>query len=72
MILIFSADLEIHTYFFMAVAQSYKQMVYTFEQAMMCLRKLVTGFSPWRLGFDSRGAHLGFVLDKVQMGRVFL
>lgn len=72
MILCFSADLKIHTYFFMAVAWSYKQMGYTFGQAMLCLRKLVTGFSPWRLGFDSRGAHLGFVLDEVQMGQVFL
>jgi hypothetical protein len=47
-------------------------MGYTFGQAMMCLRKLVTGFLPWRLWFDSRGAHLGFVSDKVQTGQVFL
>jgi len=47
-------------------------MGYTFGQARTWLRKLFTGFSPWRLRFDARGAHLGFVLDKVQMGQVFL
>jgi hypothetical protein len=55
----------------MGAAWSYKQMGYTFGQAMMWLRQLVTGFSPWRLRFDSREAHLGFVLDKVQIGQVF-
>jgi len=56
----------------MAAALSHKQMGYTFGQARMWLRKLFKGFSPWRLRFESRGARLGFVLDRVQMGQVFL
>jgi hypothetical protein len=36
------------------------------------LRRLVAGFSPWRPGFDPWSVHVGFVVDKVALGQVFL
>jgi hypothetical protein len=36
------------------------------------LRRLVAGLSPRRLGFDPGSVHVGFVLDKVVLGQVFL
>ena len=36
------------------------------------LRRLVAGFSPRRPGFDPVSVHVGFVVDKVALGRVFL
>jgi hypothetical protein len=35
------------------------------------LKRLVTGFPPWRPGFESGAGHVGFVVDKVAMGQVF-
>ena len=35
-------------------------------------RLLVSGFSPWRRGFDPRPAYAGFTIDKVLLGQVFL
>jgi hypothetical protein len=36
------------------------------------LRSLVTGLSPQRPGFASGAIHVGFVMDKVALGQVFL
>ena len=33
---------------------------------------LVDGLSPWRPRFDPRPVHVGFVVDKVTLGQVFL
>jgi hypothetical protein len=38
----------------------------------MQLRQLVAGLSPRRPGFDPGSAHVGFVVDKVALGQVFL
>ena len=38
---------------------------------MPWLRRLVTGLSPRRPGFDSGSVHVGFVVDKVTLGQVF-
>jgi hypothetical protein len=35
------------------------------------LRLLVTGLPPRRPGFDPGSVHVGFVVDKVALGRVF-
>jgi acyl-CoA thioesterase len=32
----------------------------------------VAGLSPWRPGFVPRSIHVGFVVDKVALGQVFL
>jgi hypothetical protein len=34
------------------------------------LRRLVAGFPPWRPRFESRSAHVGFVVEKVALGQV--
>jgi hypothetical protein len=35
------------------------------------LRRLVTGLSPRRPGFDPGSVHVGFVVNKVALGQVF-
>jgi hypothetical protein len=40
--------------------------------AVPWLRSLVTGLSPRRPGFAPRSIHVGFVVDKVALGQVFL
>jgi hypothetical protein len=45
--------------------------VNTLRRAVTWLRQLVAGFSPRRPGFDSGPIHVGFVVDKVALGRVF-
>ena len=40
--------------------------------AVPWLRRLVTGLSQRRLGFDPRPVRVGFVVEKVAQGRVFL
>ena len=37
-----------------------------------CLRRLFADLSPRRPGFDTRSVHVGFVVDRVALGRVFL
>jgi hypothetical protein len=32
----------------------------------------VDGLLPWRPGFDPKPVHVGFVVDKVTVGQVFL
>jgi small ligand-binding sensory domain FIST len=41
-------------------------------QAMPWFRQLVAGLSPPRCEFASRSVHVGFVVDKVALGQVFL
>jgi hypothetical protein len=36
------------------------------------LRRLVTGLSPGRPSLDPRPVHVGFVVDKVMLGQVFI
>jgi hypothetical protein len=40
--------------------------------AVPWLRRLVAGLSPWRPEFTPRSIHVGFVVDKVALGQVFL
>jgi hypothetical protein len=40
--------------------------------AVPWLRRLVTGLSPRRPGFDPGSVHVGFVVDKVALGQAFL
>jgi hypothetical protein len=40
--------------------------------AVPWLRRLIAGLSPRRPGFDSGSVHVGFVVDKVALGQVFL
>ena len=40
--------------------------------ALPWFRLLVAGLLQWRLGFDPRPVRVGFVVDKVALGRVFL
>jgi hypothetical protein len=40
--------------------------------AVPWLRRLVAGLSPRRPGFDPGSVHVGFVVDKVALGHVFL
>jgi hypothetical protein len=40
-------------------------------RAVPWLRRLVAGLSPRRPGFDLRSVHVGFVVDKVALGRFF-
>jgi hypothetical protein len=44
----------------------------TLWRAVPWLRRLVPGFSPQRHGFDPVSVHVGFVMDKVALGQVFL
>jgi hypothetical protein len=39
--------------------------------AVPWLRRLVTGLSPHRPGFDPGSVHVGFLVDKVALGQVF-
>jgi hypothetical protein len=43
-----------------------------FLMAMPCLKWLVTGLSQRRSGFVPRSVHVGFAVDKVATGHVFL
>ena len=40
--------------------------------AMLWLRVLVSGLSSWRYIFDPRPGNVGFVVDKVALGQIFL
>jgi hypothetical protein len=40
--------------------------------AVPWLRQLVAGLSPRRPGLDPGSVHVGFVVDKVTLGQVFL
>jgi hypothetical protein len=42
------------------------------RKAVPWLRSLVAGLSPRRPGFAPRSIHVGFVMDKVALGQVFL
>jgi hypothetical protein len=42
------------------------------NRAVLWLRWLVAGLSTRRPGFDPRSVHVGFVVDKVALGQVFL
>jgi hypothetical protein len=42
------------------------------DEAMPWLRRLVSGLSPRRPGLDPGSFHVGFVVDKVALGQVFL
>jgi hypothetical protein len=44
----------------------------TFCKAVPWLRQLVASLSPLRSGFAPKSTHLGFVVDKLAMGQVFL
>jgi hypothetical protein len=39
---------------------------------MPWLRQLIVGLSPWKPRFTPRSVHVGFVIDKVTLGCVFL
>jgi hypothetical protein len=41
-------------------------------KAVPCLRQLFVGLSPLRLWFESGPVHVGFVVDKVALGQIFL
>jgi hypothetical protein len=41
-------------------------------QAVPWLRSLVAGLSPRRPGFEPGSIHVGFMVNKVEMGQVFL
>jgi hypothetical protein len=41
-------------------------------KAVPWLRWLVAGLSPQRTGFDPASVHMGFVVDNLALGRVFL
>jgi hypothetical protein len=43
----------------------------TCYKAVPYLRRLVSGFPPRRPGFEPRSGHVGFVVDKVELGQVF-
>jgi hypothetical protein len=43
-----------------------------YQIAVPWLRRLAAGLSPRRPGFDPRSVHVGFVVDKVVLGQVFL
>jgi hypothetical protein len=36
------------------------------------LRQLVADLSTWRPGFEPGSVHMGFVVDKVALGQIFL
>jgi hypothetical protein len=40
--------------------------------AVPCLKRLIAGLSPRRLGFAPGSIHVGFVVDKVALRQVFL
>lgn len=40
-------------------------------RAVPWFRRLVAGFPPRRLGFDPMSGHVGFVVDRVALGKVF-
>jgi hypothetical protein len=44
---------------------------FTFMLATPKLKRLVTGFPPWRPGFAPGAGQVGFVVDKVALGQVF-
>jgi hypothetical protein len=50
-----------------ALCQTLKQAFW----AVPWLWRLVAGLSPRRPGFDPRSVHVGFVVDKVELGQVF-
>jgi hypothetical protein len=50
----------------------YIKLTLTSKQTVPWLRPLVTGKSPRRLCFDPNRIYMGFVVDKVAMGLVFL
>jgi hypothetical protein len=45
---------------------------YFYAHFLPLLRRLVSGFLQLCPGFDSRSVHVGFVVDKVAQGQVFL
>jgi hypothetical protein len=45
---------------------------YILGQAVPWMRSLVAGLSPRRPGFAPGSIHMGFVVDKVSLGQVFL
>jgi hypothetical protein len=40
-------------------------------EAVPQFRRLVAGFPPRRPGFETRSGHVGFVVDKVELGHIF-
>jgi hypothetical protein len=38
---------------------------------MLQFKLLIIGLPSWRPGFDSRSSQVGFVVDKVALGRIF-
>jgi hypothetical protein len=42
------------------------------SRAPIVYRRLAAGLPPWRPGFNHRSVHVGFVVDKVTLGQVFL
>jgi hypothetical protein len=46
--------------------------IYNIPWAVPWLRSLVTSLSPQRAGFAPGSIHVGFVVDKVALGQVFL
>jgi hypothetical protein len=51
---------------------TYREEVKPSARAVPWLRSLVTGLSPRRSGFAPGSIHVGFVVDKVALGQVFL
>jgi hypothetical protein len=45
--------------------------LYLYPWAVPWLRRLAAGLPPRRPGFDPGSVHVGFVVDKVALGRVF-
>jgi hypothetical protein len=57
---------------FMSIFPSYLTFCNVCNRAVAWLRSLVAGFSPRRPGFAPGSIHVGFVVDKVTLGQVFL
>jgi hypothetical protein len=59
-----------HTYHVKVVVNPIKSKI--FYKAVPWLRRLVACLPPRRPGFDPGSVHVGFVVDKVALGQVFL
>jgi hypothetical protein len=53
------------------IFQLFNQVVITAEKDAPWLKRLVAGFPPQRAGFEPGFGQVGFVVDKVALGRVF-
>jgi hypothetical protein len=68
--------LLLHSFFVRLILILFSHMrqviLHVLLRAVPWLRRLVACLSPRRSGFDSGSVHVGFVVDKVALGQVFL